>query len=164
MSNVQRMEAISNVKKRKYKCPFCDNRYDRVRMITHIEKKHPEYISDDYTATRIVFNLVNKKEKGTCVMCGKESPWNEEKGRYDRFCSPECVKAYTKLADRRLKDVTGKTKQELLKDPEYQNKVMLSHRSISGEYTFQNGSKKKYVGTYEKNFLRFMDVFLNIKF
>ena len=163
MSNVQRMEAISNVKKRKYKCPFCDNRYDRVRMITHIEKKHPEYISDDYTATRIVFNLVNKKEKGTCVMCGKESPWNEEKGRYDRFCSPECVKAYTKLADRRLKDVTGKTKQELLKDPEYQNKVMLSHRSISGEYTFQDGSKKKYVGTYEKNFLRFMDVFLNIK-
>lgn len=163
MSNVQRMEAISNVKKRKYKCPFCDNRYDRVRMITHIEKKHPEYISDDYTATRIVFNLVNKKEKGTCVMCGKESPWNEEKGRYDRFCSPECVKAYTKLADKRLKDVTGKTKQELLKDPEYQNKVMLSHRSISGEYTFQDGSKKKYVGTYEKNFLRFMDVFLNIK-
>ena len=163
MSNVQRMEAISNVKKRKYKCPFCDNRYDRVRMITHIEKKHPEYISDDYTATRIVFNLVNKKEKGTCVMCGKESPWNEEKGRYDRFCSPECIKAYTKLADRRLKDVTGKTKQELLKDPEYQNKVMLSHRSISGEYTFQDGSKKKYVGTYEKNFLRFMDVFLNIK-
>ena len=163
MSNIQRMEAISNVKKRKYKCPFCDNRYDRVRMITHIEKKHPEYISDDYTATRIVFNLVNKKEKGTCVMCGKESPWNEEKGRYDRFCSPECIKAYTKLADRRLKDVTGKTKQELLKDPEYQNKVMLSHRSISGEYTFQDGSKKKYVGTYEKNFLRFMDVFLNIK-
>ena len=163
MSNIQRMEALSKVSKRKYKCPYCDNRYDRVRMITHIEKKHPEYISEEFTATRIVFNLVNKKEKGTCVMCGKEAQWNEQKGRYDRFCSKECIKTYTQLADKRLKDVTGKTKQELLKDPEYQNKVMLSHRSIAGTYTFQDGTKRKYVGSYEKNFLNFMDVFLNVK-
>ena len=28
MSNIQRMEALSKVSKRKYKCPYCDNRYD----------------------------------------------------------------------------------------------------------------------------------------
>ena len=55
------------------------------------------------------------------------------------------------------------TKQEMLKDPEYQNNVMLANRSISGKYKFQDGTIRTYVGSYEHKFLEFMDKFLNVK-
>ena len=53
------------------------------------------------------------------------------------------------------------TKQEMLKDPEYQNNIMLANRSISGKYKFQDGTIRTYVGSYEHKFLEFMDKFLN---
>ena len=163
MNEIALMEAASSVYKRKYQCPYCDEKYDRIKLVDHIEKKHSEFIPEGYTASRIVFNLVNKKEKGKCTICGKESPWDEDKCRYDRFCSDKCKKAYEQLAAERLKRVRGMTKQEMLKDPEYQNNVMLANRSISGKYKFQDGTIRTYVGSYEHKFLEFMDKFLNVK-
>ena len=163
MNEIALMEAASSVYKRKYQCPYCDEKYDRVKLVDHIEKKHSEFIPKDFTASRVVFNLVNKKEKGKCTICGKESPWDEDKCRYDRFCSEKCKKAYEQLAAERLKRVRGMTKQEMLKDPEYQNNVMLANRSISGKYKFQDGTIRTYVGSYEHKFLEFMDKFLNVK-
>ena len=148
---------------RKYQCPYCDERKEKLKLISHIEKRHPECIPEGYTAARIVFNIINKKQKGTCVICGKESPWNEDKGRYDRFCSDKCKKQYEEIAAERLKRVRGMTKQEMLKDPEYQNNVMLANRKISGKYKFQDGTIRTYVGSYELKFLEFMDNFLNVK-
>lgn len=148
---------------RKYQCPYCDERKEKLKLISHIEKRHPECIPEGYTAARIVFNIINKKQKGTCVICGKESPWNEDKGRYDRFCSDKCKKQYEEIAAERLKRVRGMTKQEMLKDPEYQNNVMLANRKISGKYKFQDGTIRTYVGSYELKFLEFMDKFLNVK-
>lgn len=163
MNEIALMEAASSVYKRKYQCPYCNDKYDRVKLVDHIEKKHAEFIPKDFTASRIVFNIVNKKEKGKCTICGKESPWDEDKCRYDRFCSEKCKKAYEQLAAERLKRVRGMTKQEMLKDPEYQNNVMLANRSISGKYKFQDGTIRTYVGSYEHKFLEFMDKFLNVK-
>ena len=163
MNEIALMEAASSVYKRKYQCPYCNEKYDRVKLVDHIEKKHSEFIPKDFTASRIVFNVVNKKEKGKCTICGKESPWDEDKCRYDRFCSEKCKKAYEQLAAERLKRVRGMTKQEMLKDPEYQNNVMLANRSISGKYKFQDGTIRTYVGSYEHKFLEFMDKFLNVK-
>lgn len=163
MNEIALMEAASSVYKRKYQCPYCNDKYDRVKLVDHIEKKHSEFIPKDFTASRIVFNIVNKKEKGKCTICGKESPWDEDKCRYDRFCSDKCKKAYEQLAAERLKRVRGMTKQEMLKDPEYQNNVMLANRSISGKYKFQDGTIRTYVGSYEHKFLEFMDKFLNVK-
>lgn len=163
MNEIALMEAASSVYKRKYQCPYCNEKYDRVKLVDHIEKKHSEFIPKDFTASRIVFNIVNKKEKGKCTICGKESPWDEDKCRYDRFCSEECKKTYEQLAAERLKRVRGMTKQEMLKDPEYQNNVMLANRSISGKYKFQDGTIRTYVGSYEHKFLEFMDKFLNVK-
>ena len=157
MNEIALMEAASSVYKRKYQCPYCNDKYDRVKLVDHIEKKHSEFIPKDFTASRIVFNVVNKKEKGKCTICGKESPWDEDKCRYDRFCSDKCKKAYEQLAAERLKRVRGMTKQEMLKDPEYQNNVMLANRSISGKYKFQDGTIRTYVGSYEHKFLEFMD-------
>ena len=163
MNEIALMEAASSVYKRKYQCPYCNEKYDRVKLVDHIEKKHSEFIPKDFTASRIVFNVVNKKEKGKCTICGKESPWDEDKCRYDRFCSDKCKKAYEQLAAERLKRVRGMTKQEMLKDPEYQNNVMLANRNISGKYKFQDGTIRTYVGSYEHKFLEFMDKFLNVK-
>lgn len=163
MNEIALMEAASSVYKRKYQCPYCNDKYDRVKLVDHIEKKHSEFIPKDFTASRIVFNIVNKKEKGKCTICGKESPWDEDKCRYDRFCSDKCKKAYEQLAAERLKRIRGTTKQEMLKDPEYQNNVMLANRSISGKYKFQDGTIRTYVGSYEHKFLEFMDKFLNVK-
>lgn len=163
MNEIALMEAASSVYKRKYQCPYCNDKYDRIKLVDHIEKKHSEFIPKDFTASRIVFNIVNKKEKGKCTICGKESPWDEDKCRYDRFCSDKCKKAYEQLAAERLKRVRGMTKQEMLKDPEYQNNVMLANRSISGKYKFQDGTIKTYVASYEHKFLEFMDKFLNVK-
>lgn len=163
MNEIALMEAASSVYKRKYQCPYCNDKYDRVKLVDHIEKKHSEFIPKDFTASRIVFNIVNKKEKGKCTICGKESSWDEDKCRYDRFCSDKCKKAYEQLAAERLKRVRGMTKQEMLKDSEYQNNVMLANRSISGKYKFQDGTIRTYVGSYEHKFLEFMDKFLNVK-
>lgn len=163
MNEIALMEAASSVYKRKYQCPYCNDKCDRVKLVDHIEKKHSEFIPKDFTASRIVFNIVNKKEKGKCTICGKESPWDEDKCRYDRFCSDKCKKAYEQLAAERLKRIRGTTKQEMLKDPEYQNNVMLANRSISGKYKFQDGTIRTYVGSYEHKFLEFMDKFLNVK-
>ena len=163
MNEIALMEAASSVYKRKYQCPYCNEKHDRIKLVDHIEKKHSEFIPKDFTASRIVFNIVNKKEKGKCTICGKESPWDEDKCRYDRFCSEKCKKAYEQLAAERLKRVRGMTKQEMLKDPEYQNNVMLANRSISGKYKFQDGTIKTYVASYEHKFLEFMDKFLNVK-
>ena len=70
---------------RKYKCVFCDKRYDRNSMVTHVASNHEEMIPEGYTARRVVFNYFNHKEYGTCVICGKRTEWIEEAGHYDRY-------------------------------------------------------------------------------
>ena len=148
---------------KKYKCPYCEDRVERNKMGALIEKKHKEIIPEGYTATRIAFNTVNKKTTGHCIICRNKTNWNEDKCRYERLCNnPACKKAYVKMTEDRLKARRGVTKSEMLNNPEFQNK-MLKGRSISGTYKFTDGGKIDYVGSYEKNFLEFMDKFLHVK-
>ena len=148
--------------KRKYKCPYCDKKLDRQALVRHVEKYHEDMIPEGYTPSRIVFNTVNNKDHGTCVVCGKEAPWNEEKCRYDRLCgSDECKKKYKEMTEERIKRThNGKTSRDLLLDPEQQNK-MLAGRSISGTYKWSDGDKKSYVGSYELKALECMDKILH---
>ena len=149
--------------KKKYKCPYCEERLDRNKLPSHIDKKHPEMIPEGYTASRVAFNTINKKTIGHCIICGKETNWNENKCRYERICNdPKCKKEYIKMTEERLKKARGITKKEMLSNPDFQNK-MLKGRSISGTYKFSDGGKLEYVGSYEKNFLEFMDKFLKVK-
>ena len=162
-SIIQESSKVHIKTKKKYKCPFCDERYDREHLVYHIERKHPEMIPQDYTSARVVFNYINKKDNGSCVVCGGETEWKEENWKYARLCkNPKCKEALSKKADENCKKKTGKTPRELLLDPEHQNK-MLKGRRISGVYTFQDGGKRDYVGSYEKNILEFYDKFLNKK-
>lgn len=156
------LESASTNSQRRYKCMYCTKSYERAKLVNHIDKVHEDMIPEGYTAARLVFNMINKKDHGTCTICGKESPWNEEKGRYDRICTnPECKKKYIKMTEERLQKARGMTKQQMLNDPEFQEK-MLANRGISGKYKFQDGTYKTYTGTYEKKFLEFMDVFLHV--
>ena len=161
MPNIK-MKASPKYKK-KYKCPYCDERFERAKLSTHIEKKHNELIPEGYTASRVAFNTMNHKTVGHCIICGKETDWNEDKCRYERLCnSKKCHRQYVKLTEERLKAARGVSKSEMLSDPSFQDK-MLKGRSISGTYKFSNGGKIDYVGTYEKNFLEFMDKFLHVQ-
>lgn len=148
---------------KKYKCPYCEKRLERGELIDHIDKQHSDMIPENYSSTRVVFNLINKKTQGRCVICGKETDWNEDKARYERICNrPQCKKAYIDQTADRLYKKHGKTKQDFLNDPKFQEK-MLQNRSISGKYKFRDGGVLSYVGSYEKNFLQFMDQFFHVK-
>ena len=147
------MEAKTKYTK-KYKCIYCDKHYDREGLIKHIEKYHIDEIPEDYSPVRVVFDIINKKNHGNCVICKKETNWNPVLARYDRFCSKECKDKYTKIAKERMMRVYGK--EHLLNEPDQQKK-MLSNRGISGEYKMSSGGTLEYTGTYEKKTLEFMD-------
>lgn len=144
--------------KKKYKCPYCDIRKERNKLISHIEKYHEDMISEEFTAQRIVFNLINKKETGYCVQCRRETMWNEEIGRYERYCSQKCIDEYKKIRDDRM--MSKYNKLYLLDDVDFQNK-MLANRKISGTYNFK-GIEKSYVGSYELKALECYDKVLNL--
>lgn len=148
---------------KKYRCPYCDYKFEREKLVGHVDKYHEDLIPEGYTAGRVAFNAINKKDHGTCIICKKESPWNEDKQRYERLCgSKKCHDEYLKICEERMKKkYNGKTKEDMLNDPEFQDK-MLKGRSISGEYKFENGVSIPYVGSYERNFLEFMDKYLHV--
>lgn len=138
-----------------FKCPFCELRFsDKEKLYYHIEKDHPEVLKDGYSAARVYFNFINKKEHGTCVICKKPTEWNEKTRKYMRFCSEECKNEYVKQMKSRMINVYGKA--HLLNDPKKQRE-MLNARSISGEYEFSDGGKHSYTGSYERSFLEFLD-------
>lgn len=145
---------------RKYQCPFCDVRDTRENLVHHINEEHEEMIPRGYTAARIVFNTINKKTDGKCMVCSAKTLWNETAWRYQSLCSDRCRKVYKdEIIDKRMINKYGKS--TLLNDPEHQKK-MLSGRKISGSYKFSDGGVRTYTGTYELNLLEFMDKVLNI--
>lgn len=163
MKDIVLTEATKNAsknKQRKYKCPYCDIRLPKEKLITHIEKNHADMIGEGYTAARIVFNMINKKECGHCVQCKKETKWNEETWRYDRFCSEECSQEYSKIMKQRMVKTYGK--EHLLNDPDQQIK-MLKNRHISGTYKFKDGGRRDYCGSYELKLLEFFDKVMNVQ-
>lgn len=146
---------------RKIKCPYClEGSYTKEDLIDHIDHNHRDMIPQGWTAGRLAFKIINKKDHGSCVVCKKETPWNEKRCKYQRLCgNPKCRAALREAA---LKNHIKVYKvPTLLTDPEHQQE-MLTHRRIAGEYKFSDGGKIGYVGSYEKKFLEFMDKVLEI--
>lgn len=147
------------MQKRPVKCPFCSFHTTKDKMITHIDRVHPELIPEGYSAARVLFNYLNHKDHGTCVVCKRPTPWDEKMHKYKRLCGrPECAKALREKYRKNMIEVYGT--DNILNDPEQQKK-MLDARSISGKYKFQDGSIHSYVGTYEKKLLEFLDQVMN---
>lgn len=146
---------------RKYKCPYCDFRAQRADLVDHVEKEHQMMLPEGYTAARAVYDFINGKNYGICMICKqKVFTWNDKINRYYNLCEkPECRKTVREIA---LKNhIKVHNKPTLLNDPEQQQK-MLANRKISGNYTFTDGGKVGYTGKYEKNALEFMDKVLEI--
>lgn len=144
---------------RKFKCPYCDYRNTRPNLVSHVNNKHEELIPQEYTAARVIFNYINNKTTGSCVICKKETKWNEDKWRYERFCSDKCVKKYVKeFKEIRMMNKYGK--EHLLDDIEQQKK-MLTGRKISGNYKWSDGTIKSYCGSYELKALECLDKVLH---
>ena len=149
-----------NKSTKRYKCPYCELRLDRVKLVDHVDKNHAEMIPLNFTSTRVVFNVVNKKDRGSCVICGKETEWNENTARYERYCSKQCRAKASEIADKNMVRTYGVT--TLLNDEEHQMK-MLANRSISGSYKFADGGEVSYVGSYERKLLEFADKVMGYK-
>jgi hypothetical protein len=73
---------------------------------------------------------------------------------YNYFYGDGERETYRRMFLERMRRVHGK--DHLLNDPEHQRR-MLASRSISGTYTFQDGSTKTYTGKEELALLQFLD-------
>lgn len=146
---------------KRYKCPYCDERHERNKLIDHVEDVHEDLIPENQTPTQVVFNSINKKTHGTCVVCKKPTKWNEKAGKYNRLCDdPRCREKLRK--EFKENAVNARGTYNFAADPEFQQK-MLKGRKISSTYKFTDGGKVDYVGSYEKKFLEFIDKVMNIE-
>lgn len=142
-----------------FKCPYCNTKYiDKKALYAHISKMHPESIPHGMSPAQAYFNNKYKKSGGRCVICGRTTNWNESVERYDRLCSAECKAKYKEDFSKKMMKKYGKVH---LLDSDEQQKKMLARRSISGIYTWSDGkSKFTYTGSYEHDFLTFLDRFM----
>lgn len=145
---------------KKISCPLCDEQFTRLDGLhSHIEEDHEDNIPEGYTVDRYMYFIKTGKTHGNCVICKSKTGWNDSTGKYKRFCeNPKCKEKYRETFKNRMVGKYGKT--TLLDDPDQQRK-MLANRHISGEYGWTDGTKKTYTGSYELDFLKMLDVFMN---
>lgn len=144
----------------KIKCKFCSLKIKSIdSYIDHIEKYHKEMIPENMTVWQFYYYLKTGKSHGTCVMCKKDTGWNERTHKYHRFCkNPKCKEKYKEIFQKRMMGKYGKV--NLLNDPEQQKK-MLANRKISGIYHWSDHiHTNTYTGSYELAFLEFLDFVL----
>ena len=142
-----------------YKCPLCSKKFKTLSgWAGHMDLTHPENRPNGFSDSRYFYYTVTGRTHGTCRTCKKDTEWNEVSMKYDQYCkNPECKKAYAKIAKQRMIGKYGKI--HLLNDPNMQKK-MLSNRKISGKYRFRDGTIFEYVGSYEHEFLKMMDLLM----
>lgn len=137
---------------RKYRCPYCRITATREKLVSHIDKYHQDMLPEGYSAAHVLYDYINKKNYGTCLICKKKIyEWDDNIARYKNICdNPAC-----------MQQLKIRAQGNHLDDPEVQKK-MLANRKISGSYTFSDGVTHSYVGSYERNCFEFMDTVLNI--
>lgn len=145
---------------KKISCPLCeDNFTTEDGLIDHIGNEHSEQVPNNFSVSQYVYYTKTGKTHGSCVVCKSDTTWNETTHKYNRFCKkPRCKQSYREMFKKRMVGKYGKV--TLLNDPE-QQRIMLAHRHISGEYKWSDGSIKTYTGSYELEFLKVLDSFMN---
>ena len=139
-----------------YPCCYCNQKFPRNKLADHIDKEHDDEIPDDMTAYRLAYDIINDKPDhcGRCCVCHGPTQWSEKTQKYLRTCSQKCKDKLREQYKKNMLRVYNKT--TLLNDPEHQKK-MLANRKISGTYTWSDGTKFSYCGSYEKKLLEFLD-------
>lgn len=148
---------------RPVKCPICQTKYiNKNAVYNHIEKSHPDVLPQGMSGGEYYYRTIYGRG-GRCVVCKKETTWNEKTNKFNRFCNnPKCKKLYKETFQKRMIAKYGKT--HLTDDPAQQKK-MLAARKISGKYKWSDGSGEiVYTGSYELDFLKYIDLVLNFDF
>jgi len=147
--------------KKKIKCPICKKAYVSLEGVSsHLEEVHGDQIPKHMeSGAQYYYFLKTGKSEGKCVVCGNPTKWNPKTNKYYRLCgNPKCKDKQREIYKKNMLAKFGKI--TLMDDPEHQRKL-LSNRKISGMYQFKNGDRLIYVGSYEKNFLEFLDKFFD---
>lgn len=144
------------------KCLICNEKFkEKPDLYDHYEDEHSSEFKKGMTGAQMHFFKIHGRITGKCIVCGKPTTWNDSTNLPNRFCdNPKCREKYRQIFVDRMKKKYGK--EHLLNDPEVQKKMLFS-RKISGEYKWSDGAMKQYVGTYELDFLRFLDKFYGFK-
>jgi hypothetical protein len=143
-----------------FKDPFSGKTYmSEESCVQAVQRSHGDQLAAaGVTAKQAVFNARNRlpieTKSGKSVISGKSTEWNERAGRYERFADDGERELYRRTFLERMRRVHGK--DHLLNDPS-QQRLMLASRSISGTYTFKDGSAKTYTGKEELALLQFLD-------
>ena len=149
------------------KCLICGLKFkNKSYLVSHIEKKHGDQIPKDWSPSRYENYLRTGKEHGSCIVCKKNTDWNESTWKYNRLCGdPKCIQAVADKAENNCVNALGKGRKELLEDPEMQRKMIYSKKN-SGKYEWTNGDELNdnnyYDSSTSKQFLEMLDVFLNL--
>lgn len=146
----------------KLRCPICGEHFVSLDgLYEHVGEEHDDEIPNGFTPSRYVYYLRTGKRNGSCIIDHKPTDWNEVTHKYHRFCNnPKCKEAYRKQFERNMIGVHGK--KTLMNDADHQRK-MLANRRISGKYIWSDGDVKTYTGSYERDFLQFLDAFMNFE-
>lgn len=140
------------------KCPICGKiKNNKQSLIDHVDTDHSDVIPNNMTTCQYIYSLNHDgRSYGLCRVCGGATPWNEKTGKPKQICdNPLCRKTQAKKAKENMIRVYGKA--SLLNDPKVQES-MLSHRKISGIYTWSDKIHQfVYTGSYEKFALEWLD-------
>lgn len=141
-------------------CKFCEDKYNDIDSYAHhLETKHDGLLPPNMDGYQFIYFLRTKRTHGNCVICKSKTEWNEKTRKYARFCkNPKCKEKYVEQFRKRMIGKHGKI--TLLNDPEHQRK-MLKARSISGTYKWSDGKEVDYTGSYELDFLKFLDTIMD---
>ena len=114
-----------------YRCPICRKPYKTLTgWAAHMNLEHPENRPEGFSDSRYFYYVITGRTSGHCVACGRETIWNEETQKYNRFCGdPKCKERYKDVFDKRMINKYGRT--TLCDNPDQQRK-MLKARKISG--------------------------------
>ena len=148
------------------KCQLCGVKFkNKATLVAHIGKKHDTQVPKDWSPARYENYIRTGKDHGSCIVCKKETGWNESTWKYNRLCdNEECRKVIADRAEANCKKALGKGRKELLNDPEFQRKMIYSKKN-SGKYEWSSEEGEKCENLYDsqvsKSFLEMLDVFLN---
>jgi hypothetical protein len=148
------------------KCLFCgmvfnNDTVGKRNYGTHLDTQHADQLPKDISCGNEYVYLITTKPRpniGKCMMCPRKAPWNDSAYRYGKLCSKLCRDKYRDIAKQRMVRTYGK--DSLMSDPQHQVK-MLKGRKISGEYVWPDKTRTSYVGSYELDFLKYMDEVMN---
>lgn len=142
------------------RCNFCESQMTEIDAYAHhLEDEHRDMVPPDMDGYQFIYFMRTKRTHGNCVICKSKTKWNHKTRKYARFCdNPKCKEKYVEQFRKRMIGKHGKI--TLLNDPDHQRKI-LKARKISGTYKWSDGKMIDYTGSYELDFLKFLDVILD---